>query len=86
MCIRDRIGALLMAVIRNGLNLMGASNDIQYIVIGAVIILAVTIDVFRNKAAIVMLLMYSILVGNNGRLILLRGIFLLHRGNEIGSS
>ena len=44
------IGALLMAVIRNGLNLMGASNDIQYIVIGAVIILAVTIDVFRNQA------------------------------------
>ena len=36
---------VLMAVIRNGLNLMGASNDIQYIVIGAVIILAVTIDV-----------------------------------------
>ena len=44
------IGALLMAVIRNGLNLMGASNDIQYIVIGAVLILAVTVDVFRNKA------------------------------------
>lgn len=43
------IGALLMAVIRNGLNLLGASNDIQYIVIGAVIILAVTIDVVRNK-------------------------------------
>jgi len=43
------IGALLMAVIRNGLNLIGASNDIQYIVIGAVIILAVTIDVVRNK-------------------------------------
>ena len=43
------IGALIMAVIRNGLNLMGASNDVQYIVIGAVIILAVTIDVVRNK-------------------------------------
>ena len=43
------IGALLMAVIRNGLNLLGAQNDIQYIVIGAVIIVAVTIDVFRNK-------------------------------------
>lgn len=43
------IGALLMAVIRNGLNLAGASNDIQYIVIGAVIILAVTLDVIRNK-------------------------------------
>lgn len=43
------VGALIMAVIRNGLNLMGASNDVQYIVIGAVIILAVTIDVVRNK-------------------------------------
>ena len=43
------IGALIMAVIRNGLNLMGASNDVQYIVIGAVIILAVTVDVVRNK-------------------------------------
>ncbi len=43
------IGALLMSVIRNGLNLAGATNDIQYIVIGAVIILAVTIDVMRNK-------------------------------------
>jgi ribose transport system permease protein len=43
------IGAMIMAVIRNGLNLLGASNDVQYIVIGAVIILAVTIDVVRNK-------------------------------------
>lgn len=43
------IGAMIMAVIRNGLNLMGASNDVQYIVIGGVIILAVTIDVIRNK-------------------------------------
>ena len=43
------VGAMIMAVIRNGLNLMGASNDVQYIVIGAVIILAVTIDVVRNK-------------------------------------
>ena len=43
------IGAMIMAVIRNGLHLMGASNDLQYIVIGAVIILAVTIDVVRNK-------------------------------------
>ena len=43
------IGALLMAVIRNGLNLAGAKNDVQYIVIGSVIILAVTIDVFRIR-------------------------------------
>ena len=44
------IGALLIATIRDGLNLFGAGNDIQYIVIGSVIILAVTLDVFRGKA------------------------------------
>ncbi len=43
------VGALLMGVIRNGLNLMGISTDAQYVVIGSVIILAVTIDVIRNK-------------------------------------
>lgn len=43
------LGAILIATIRNGLNLMGTKNDIQFIVIGAVIILAVTIDVVRNK-------------------------------------
>ena len=44
------IGAMLIATIRNGLDLFGAGNDIQYIVIGSVIIIAVTIDVFRGKA------------------------------------
>ncbi len=43
------LGALLISTIRNGLNLFSAGNDIQYIVIGAVIILAVTIDVTRGK-------------------------------------
>ncbi len=43
------LGALLIATIRNGLNLFSAGNDIQYIVIGLVIIVAVTIDVFRGK-------------------------------------
>jgi len=43
------VGALLIAIIRNGLNLLGTSNDVQYIVIGAVIILSVTIDVMRGK-------------------------------------
>ena len=43
------LGALLISTIRNGLNLFSAGNDIQYIVIGSVIILAVTIDVSRNK-------------------------------------
>lgn len=43
------LGALLISTIRNGLNLFSAGNDIQYIVIGSVIILAVTIDVSRGK-------------------------------------
>lgn len=43
------IGALLIGTIRNGLNLMGTSNDVQYIVIGLVIIVAVVIDVTRGK-------------------------------------
>lgn len=43
------LGALLITVIRNGLTLLKASSDIQYIVIGAVIILAVFIDVTREK-------------------------------------
>ena len=43
------LGALLISAIRNGLNLFSAGNDIQYIVIGSVIILAVTIDVTRGK-------------------------------------
>lgn len=43
------IGALLIGTIRNGLNLFGTGNDLQYIVIGCVIILAVTIDVTRNR-------------------------------------
>lgn len=43
------LGALLISAIRNGLNLFSAGNDIQYIVIGSVIIIAVTIDVTRGK-------------------------------------
>ncbi|MGI6118814.1 MAG: ABC transporter permease [Bilifractor sp.] len=44
------IGSLLIAVIRNGLNLLGAQTDVQYMVIGAVIILAVFVDVVRGNA------------------------------------
>jgi len=43
------IGALIIAVLRNGLNLLGVSSYIQQIVIGAVIILAVMLDTVRNK-------------------------------------
>lgn len=43
------IGAILLAVIRNGLNIMNVSSFWQQIVIGIVIGLAVWFDVFRNK-------------------------------------
>lgn len=42
------IGALIISVIRNGLTLLNAQSDIQFMVIGAVIIAAVYIDVRRN--------------------------------------
>ena len=45
------IGALLMAVIRNGLNLLNVSSNLQKLVIGVVILLAVLADSIRNKAA-----------------------------------
>lgn len=45
------IGALLMAVIRNGLTLMHVTAFYQQIVIGAVIILAVLIDRLRRSSA-----------------------------------
>jgi ribose transport system permease protein len=45
------VGALLIAVIRNGLTLLNAQSDIQYIVIGSVIILVVLIDITRERMA-----------------------------------
>ena len=43
------LGALIIAVIRNGLTLLGAQSDIQFIVVGMVIIIAVLIDVLRGQ-------------------------------------
>jgi len=43
-------GALLISIIRNGLDLLGAQTDVQFIVVGAVIIAAVLLDVVRAKA------------------------------------
>ena len=43
------IGALIMGVLRNGLNLLGVSSFIQQTVIGAVIIIAVLIDMFLKN-------------------------------------
>ncbi|WP_378210785.1 ABC transporter permease [Anoxybacteroides rupiense] len=43
------IGALIIAVLRNGLNLLNVSADFQMTVIGAVIIAAVFVDVLRQR-------------------------------------
>lgn len=43
------IGALIMGVLRNGLNLLGVSSFIQQTVIGAVIIIAVLVDMALKK-------------------------------------
>ncbi len=44
------IGALIMGVLRNGLNLLNVSAYWQTVVIGAVIVVAVWIDVLRKRA------------------------------------
>lgn len=43
------IGALIIAVLRNGLNLLNVSADFQMTVIGIVIIAAVYVDVLRQR-------------------------------------
>lgn len=44
------VGALIMAVLRNGCNMVGIPNFVQNIVIGTVIILAVGIDNLKHRA------------------------------------
>lgn len=43
------IGALIISVIRNGMNLLNVNSFLQQVVIGAVIILAVMIDSLRKR-------------------------------------
>jgi ribose transport system permease protein len=43
------IGALIMGVLRNGLNLLGVSSFVQQTVIGSVIIIAVLVDMALKK-------------------------------------
>jgi len=43
------VGALIIGVIRNGLNLLGVNTFVQLIVIGVVIVLAVQLDVLRTR-------------------------------------
>jgi len=44
------VGALLIATLANGCNLTGVPNFVQEILIGSIIIAAVAVDRFRNKA------------------------------------
>ena len=44
------IGAFIIGILRNGLNMTGVSAFIQQIVIGLVVIGAVWIDQVRNRA------------------------------------
>jgi ribose transport system permease protein len=43
------VGALIMGVLRNGLNLLGVSSFLQQIVIGAVIVVAVLVDTLLKR-------------------------------------
>jgi ribose transport system permease protein len=42
------IGVLIIGILNNGLNLMGVNSDWQYIIKGAVILLAVYVDFLRS--------------------------------------
>ena len=44
------VGALIMGVLRNGLNLLNVSAAWQTVVIGIVIVVAVWVDVVRQRA------------------------------------
>ncbi|MGH9219339.1 MAG: ribose ABC transporter permease, partial [Vicinamibacterales bacterium] len=43
------VGALIMGVLRNGLNLLGVSSFLQQIVIGGVIVGAVLVDTLLKR-------------------------------------
>jgi ribose transport system permease protein len=45
------IGAFIMGLLSNGSDLLGISNYVQQVVIGAVIILAVTVDEVRKRSS-----------------------------------
>jgi ribose transport system permease protein len=45
------VGALIMGVLRNGLNLLNVSAAWQTVVIGLVIVAAVWVDIVRQRAS-----------------------------------
>ncbi|MDO5092372.1 MAG: ABC transporter permease [Propionibacteriaceae bacterium] len=44
------MGALIIGVIRNGLNLLNVSSYLQKLIIGVIILIAVLVDAFRNRS------------------------------------
>lgn len=44
------MGALIIGVIRNGLNLLNVSSYLQKLIIGLIILVAVLVDAFRNRS------------------------------------
>lgn len=44
-------GALFVAILQNGLNIIGVSSFIQQIIIGLVLVVALTVDIFRARWA-----------------------------------
>jgi ribose transport system permease protein len=46
---RTLIGAFIISVLRNGFNMIGMSNSLQMIAIGAVLIFVVAVDAARNR-------------------------------------
>jgi ribose transport system permease protein len=43
------VGALIMGLLSNGCNLLGISPFVQQVIIGSIIILAVTLDEFQRR-------------------------------------
>ncbi|NLM42507.1 MAG: ABC transporter permease [Clostridiales bacterium] len=46
------VGVLIMGVLRNGLNLLNVSSNLQSVAIGLVIVAAVCVDVFRQRTLV----------------------------------
>lgn len=43
------VGALILGVIQNGLNLMNVQSSWQYVALGAAVVIAVELDVVRSR-------------------------------------
>jgi ribose transport system permease protein len=53
------IGAVIIGVLNNGMNLLGINTSWQYVVQGVVILIAVYIDYIKNNGGLVKLLRHA---------------------------